>query len=723
MPPPSQPAQVKNKLHFFYGHRKPTQNRPTVRGGLFSNRETLNPKPLSRLNPPINYDIQRWDPDSPNALSFQPTKTPSEKFFNLAQNLSPIARFIVDSFRKHKSWGKPVMDDLNKLRRVTPKLVAEVVKFQTDARMAAKFFYWAGKQKGYRHDFACYNAFTYCLNRNNEFRSADQVPELMQMQGKPPTEKQFEILIRMHSDANRGLRVHYVYEKMKKFGLKPRVFLYNKIIDCLVKTDHLDLAMSVYDDFKKDGLVEESVTYMILVKGLCKAGKVDDVLDLLEKMRTNLCKPDIFAYTAIFRVMIKEKNLEGSLRVWEEMKKDKIVPDVRAYATLIIGLCRGEMVEKAYMLFEEMKEKGCLIDRSIYGSLVDGFVAKGKISLALDLLKDLMNLGYRADLNIYNSLISGLCNAGRVDKAHKLFRFTVQESLQPDFLTVNPILISFALSDRMSDFFTLLQQMNDLGRPVIDDLSGFFTSLVGDLTRVEKALEVFEHSKSKGYCSTSIYNVLIEALHKMGETERALSLFRELTDSEKHKPDLSSYNIAIICYSDIGDIQEASICYNEMMKMSLFPSVDAYISLVTRLCVTGEIDAGMMLIRDCLANVTNGPLEFKYSLTILYACKSSKRIEDVVEVVNEMIEEGGTPDEIIWCAIISGMCKYGTVEEARKVLSYMRDRKLMTESDLVVYDEKLIDHMKRKTADLVLSGLKFFGLEGKLESKGLKLSD
>lgn len=55
------------------------------------------------------------------------------------------------------------------------------------------------------------------------------------MQGKLPTKKLFEILIRMYSDANRGLRMYYVYEKMKEFSVKPRVFLYNKIMNAFGK--------------------------------------------------------------------------------------------------------------------------------------------------------------------------------------------------------------------------------------------------------------------------------------------------------------------------------------------------------------------------------------------------------------------------------------------------------------------------------------------------------
>ncbi|XP_059649164.1 pentatricopeptide repeat-containing protein At4g20740 [Cornus florida] len=723
MPPQSQP----NKIYFYYGHRRPSQNRPTVHGGLFSNRKTINPNPNNpqtqnhkhQFDQCTDFDIRKWDPDSPTSLSAPPTMTPSEKFFSMAQNLSPIARYIVDSFRKHKNWGPLVVADLNKLRRVTPKLVAEVLKVQTDPRFSSKFFHWAGKQKGYRHDFACYNAFAYCLNRTNQFRAADQVLELMHMQGKPPSEKQFEILIRMHSDASRGLRVYYVYEKMKKFGVKPRVFLFNRIMDALVKTGHLDLAMSVYGDFKEGGLVEESITYMILVKGLCKAGRIDEVLDLLSRMRGNLCKPDVFAYTAMVRVLVSEGDLDGCLRVWEEMRRDAVEPDAMAFTTLIIGLCNGNRVEKGYELFKEMKQKGYLIDRAVYGSLIDAFVVDGKVGSACDLLKDLMDSGYRADLSIYNSLIEGLCNANWVDKAYKLFQITVQEDLEPDFMTVNPMLVCYAELRRMDDFCNLLLQMQNLGFSVIYDLSRFFSLMVGKEGRTMMALEIFETLKVKGYCSVSIYNILMGAFQKMGEVNKAVSLFHELKDSN-FEPDSSTYSNAITCFVEIGKIQDACACYNKIKEMSSVPSVASYYSLVKGLCKIGEIDAAMILIRDCLANVTSGPMEFKYTLTILHVCKSNDAAK-VIEVLDEMIQQGCPPDEIIYSAIISGMCKHGTMEEARKVFSNMRECKLLTESNLIVYDEILIDHMKKKTADLVLSGLKFFGLESKLKSKGCTL--
>ncbi|GMN53704.1 hypothetical protein TIFTF001_022836 [Ficus carica] len=690
-PPPAKPQ----KFYFFYGHRKPTQNRPTVRGGLFSNRHSLKPpKPIPTHHP---IDLSKWDPQNPHRFSSTPKPTPSLSF------LSPIARFITDAFRRHNSlWDPPLVSDLRKLRRVTPDLVAEVLKVQSDPSLASKFFHWAGNQKGYRHTFASYNAFAYCLNRANRFRSADQVPELMEAQGRPPSEKQFEILIRMHSDANRGLRVYYVYEKMKKFGIRPRVFLYNRVMDALVRTGYLDLALSVYDDFKEAGLVEESVTFMILMKGLCKAGRVEEMLEVLGRMRVELCKPDVFAYTAMARVLVGEGNLDGCLRVWEEMRKDGVDPDVIAYGTVIAGLCKGGRVEKGHELFKEIKEKGLLIDRAVYGALVQAFVEDGKVGLACDVFKDLVDSGYRADLDIYSFLIQGLCNAKRVDKAYKLFRVTVQEGLGPNFETINPILMCYAEMKRMDEFCELLVQMHKLRIFVTNDLVKFFSFVVRKVEGVKMAMEVFEDLKVRGYYSVAIYNILMEALYKTGMAKKALSLLSQMKDMNV-QPDSSTYSVAIECLVEDGDVKEACVCHNKIVEMSCVPSVSAYCSLARGLCNIGEIDAAMMLVRDCLASVDSGPMEFKYALTVLHECKSSKA-EKVIEVLDEMMQQGCPPNDVVYSAVISGMCKHGTIEEARKVFSNVRGRKLLSEARTIIYDEILIEHMKKKTADLVVSG-------------------
>lgn len=470
----------------------------------------------------------------------------------------------------------------------------------------------------------------------------------------------------------------------------------------------------VYDDLRADGLKEEAITFTILAKGLCKAGRIDQLLEILDRMRQELCRPDIFAYTAMVKVLALQGNLDGCLKVWEEMKKDKVEADVMAYTTLVSALCKAGRVEKGCELFREMKRKGFLIDRAVYGSLVDGYVANGKVGDGCQLLKDMLADGYRADLGIYNSLIGGLCGIGMVDKAYKLLGIAIQEELVPSFESVSPLLASYADTNEMDKYFQLVDQLGKLGLPVMEHLSNFFTFFVEKGGREFKALEVFEALKGKGFCSVEIYNILIACLHKIKERKRALILFEEMKNSDDLSPDSCTYSHIIPCFVEEGDVRGACSCFNSMQEMSWMPSVAAYCSLVQGLCKIGEINAALSLVKDCLGNVTNGPMEFKYTLTVLNACRS-KNPEKVIEILDEMMEQGYPLEDIVYCAIIHGFCKYASSGEARKVFTVMKDRRILSEADFIVYEELLNEHLKKMTAGLVISGLKFFGLESKLK--------
>ncbi|KAJ0978013.1 hypothetical protein J5N97_013487 [Dioscorea zingiberensis] len=704
-------SQAVKKYYFYYGHRRPSQNRPVVYGGLFSNRKTIpsSSKPITAPIPPV--DFRDWDPSLQSTPSIPSPSVPLS-----TRRLSPLARFISDSLRRHRRWGPAILADLSKLRRVTPDLVAEVLRSDPhpDPSLSSRFFHWASRQKGFSHTYSSFNAYTHSLYRSGHPHAADRVPDLMLALGKPPSEQQLALLVRLHSQSHRGLRLFHVYKRMTSlFNIKPRVFLYNRILDSLIRTDHLDLALSVYDDMIRNEIKEEPITFTILAKGLCKVGRVAAALELLEKMRRDLCKPDVFAYTAMVKVLMAEGNVDGCLKVWEQMKVDGVHPDVMAYATLVSGLCKDGRVGKGMELFREMKKKGFLIDRAIYGALMEGFVAEGKVGNGCELLKEMMDDGYRADLTHYNCLIRGLCEVHRGDKAYRLFQFAMQEDLVPSFETVTPLLACYADADETVRFFRLVDSISEFNLPVMDHLSHFFMFFLGKGGRELKALEVFQVLKQRRYASVQIYNILIESLYKIKETKGALSLFEEMKGSEEFQPDSATYDLVIPCFVDDGDVREAACsCYNKMKEMSVIPSVVAYSSLVKGLCKIWEINAAITLVKDCLGNVENGPLEFKYTLTVLNACRFGNP-QKVIEILDEMIGEGVALEDVVYCAIIHGFCKHASSTEARKVFAILRDRNLLTEANFIVHEELLNEHLKKVTAGLVISGLKFFGLESK----------
>ena len=95
-----------NKLYFFDNHRKPSQNHPTVRGGLFSNQQILNPfKPNNNAKPYQPFDIRkwRWGCFPPGAGLVKWWKRKSEKMHAFSLLVSGLGPTL---YSHNKDWGK-----------------------------------------------------------------------------------------------------------------------------------------------------------------------------------------------------------------------------------------------------------------------------------------------------------------------------------------------------------------------------------------------------------------------------------------------------------------------------------------------------------------------------------------------------------------------------------------------------------------------------------------
>ncbi|XP_037480464.1 pentatricopeptide repeat-containing protein At4g20740-like [Triticum dicoccoides] len=632
-------------------------------------------------------------------------------------NIFPLARFLLDALRRHRRWGPPVVADLSKLRRVPPILVAEVLSAHPPPPppLALPFFHWAGRQKGFRHCFPAFHALASLLSAAGLPAAADQLPDLIRSHGKPVSHPQLTLLVRLHTAARRPLRALYTLRRFRhEFSVQPQVHVCNRVLGALTAAGHVEDALKLFDEMAESGIRPMPVTFAIIVRALGQEGMAERILEMIGRMRDEVCRPDVFVYTALVKTMVRRGHMEACIRVWEEMGRDGVEPDTVAYATMVEGLCNAGIVEKAAKLFEGMRKKGLLVDRIVYASLVDAYVAAGRVGDGCRILKEMVDAGYCADLKTYNILIAGLCGIGREDKAHNMFQIVLQEELVPSSETVSQLLVCYADKGEMVNFFGLVDKLVELSLPALEFLADFLRLFACKDGRELKTLELFKTLRQKGYFSVNIYNILIENLLKIKERKKALLLFEEMKASDDCEPESCTYSLMIPCFVDEGNIEEACSCYNSMMKAEWIPSLSAYRSLVKGLCKIGEINAAVSLVPDCLGNVENGPMEFKYTLTVIEACRS-KDPEKVMKVVVEMIELGYLIDELIFSAVIYGFCKYATSTRAREVFSVMRDRDIISEANFIVYEDMLNEHLKKVTADLVISGLKFFNLEPKLK--------
>ncbi|KAF8642838.1 hypothetical protein HU200_067043 [Digitaria exilis] len=390
-----------------------------------------------------------------------------------------------------------------------------------------------------------------------------------------------------------------------------------------------------------------------------RRGHVEDALKLFDEMAETETRPMPVTFAIMVCALAHAGMTERLLEMIERMRNEGVEGNGEGWGgsgrngicKMVGGLCKGGMVEEAAELFKEMRKKGLLVDRMVYASLIDGYVSTGMVGDGCRVLKEMIDAGYRAELEIYNTLISGLCSIGREDKAQKMFQIVLQEELMPSSDTVSPLLACYAEKDELVMFLGLVDKLAELDLPVVEFLV-FMKLFAGKDGRELKAVEVFDALKRKQYCSVGIYNSVIENLLKIKERNKALLLFEEMQSSVHYKPDSCTYSHMIPCFVDEGNVEEAC---------------------------------------------------------------SSKSPEKVISVVEEIIEVGCSMEDILYSAIIYGFCKYASSTEAGQVFTIMRDRNILSEANFIVYEEMLNEHLKKVTADLVVSGLKLFDLESKLK--------
>ncbi|KAM1012900.1 hypothetical protein ACFX13_043676 [Malus domestica] len=75
------------------------------------------------------------------------------------------------------------------------------------------------------------------------------------------------------------------------------LFLYNAILDALIRADRLSLAKEIHDHLVKEALVKPDVfTCTIMIRGFCKMGEMENAHKVFDEMT---CKPNLITYNTM----------------------------------------------------------------------------------------------------------------------------------------------------------------------------------------------------------------------------------------------------------------------------------------------------------------------------------------------------------------------------------------------------------------------------------------
>lgn len=467
---------------------------------------------------------------------------------------------------------------------VRPGLTERVLNRCGDAgNLAYRFYSWASKQSGYRHDHDAYKAMIKVFSKMRQFGAVWALIEEMRQESPHLISPQvFVILMRKFASARMVNKAVEVLDEMPKYGCEPDEYVFGCLLDALCKNGSVKEAASLFEDMRyrwkpsvkhftsllygwcregklmeakhvlvqmKDaGIEPDIVVYNNLLGGYAQAGKMGDAYDLLKEMRRKGCEPNATSYTVLIQSLCKHERLEEATRVYIEMQRNGCQADVVTYSTLISGFCKWGKIKRGYELLDEMIQQGHSPNQLIYQHIMVAHEKKEELEECKELINEMQKIDCAPDLSIYNTVIRLACKLGEIKEGVRHWNEMESSGLSPG-----------------TDTFVIM-------------INGFLEQ--GCLV---EACEYFKEMVGRGLFTAPQYGTLKELMNSLLRAEKlemAKDAWNCITASKGCQLNVSAWTIWIHALFSKGHVKEACSFCIDMMEKDLMPQPDTFAKLM-----------------------------------------------------------------------------------------------------------------------------------------------
>ncbi|KAL8052954.1 hypothetical protein ABFX02_05G039300 [Erythranthe guttata] len=379
-------------------------------------------------------------------------------------------------------------------------------KLNNSGIMALSFFRWAeNRTSSRRHTTECYNVLIESLGKIKQFKMVWLLVDEMKAKGLLCKDT-FALVSRRLARAKRVKEAVEAFERMeKKYALKPELQDYNRLLDTLSKSRHVENAQEVFDKWKNRRFT-----------------------------------PDIKSYTIILEGWGQECNLLRLDEVYREMKEDGFSPDIVSYGILINAYCKSRKYEEAIELYHEMERKNMKVTPHIYCTLINGLGSEKKLNEAIkffELCKGSSNCVIEAPT--YNAMVGAYCWCERMHEAYGVVEEMRKCGAGPNTRTYDIILHHLVKHQKTKEAYIVFRKMN--GEPGCEPSVSTYEIIVRMFCkegRMDMALGVWEEMKGNGVLpGMHMFSALINGLCNDNKLDCACKYLQEMLDMGMRPPD------------------------------------------------------------------------------------------------------------------------------------------------------------------------------------------
>ncbi|KAL6007430.1 hypothetical protein ACLOJK_032927 [Asimina triloba] len=386
---------------------------------------------------------------------------------------------------------------------VSSELVEEALQRLSNAGVLALWFFrWAEKQPGFKHTTESFHALIEALGKIKQFKLIWKSVDTMKSNGLL-TRETFGLITRRYARARKVKGGIEAFEQMEKYGFKPELSDFNRLIDTISKSRNVKSAQELFDSMKKRRFSPDLKTYTILLEGW---GHQCDLLRLKE--------------------------------VYQEMKDEGFEPDAVTFGILINAHCKARRIDEAVGIYNEMVSKNCTPTPHIYCTLINGLGSHKRLDEALEFFELSKSSGFGPEIPTYNAVVGSYCWVRQFDNAFKVVDEMKRCGIGPNSRTYDIIINHLIKATRMKDAYSLFQRMgNEIDcKPGLNTYTMMISMLCAD-GRLDLAMRVWKQMNSEGVLPCMhMFSALINGLCDENRLDEACKYFQEMLDKGLRPP-------------------------------------------------------------------------------------------------------------------------------------------------------------------------------------------
>jgi len=386
-----------------------------------------------------------------------------------------------------------------------------------------------------------------------------------------------------------------------------------------------------------------------------------EILVVFNELYSKGVEFDSKAFTFILKICLALREFLFGLEVHACLIKKGFHVDVHLSCALINLYEKCWNIDKANQVFHETPYK----EDFLWNTIVMANLRSERWKNALELFCDMQRVSAKATVGTTVKMLQACGKLKALNEGKQLHGYALRFGLVSNTLVCNSIISMYSRNSRFKLARAVFDSMEDHSRNLSSWNSVIFSYAVDGclndaLDTISKGMEC---SRIKPDIIT--WNSILSGYLLRGSSEMVLTSFRSL-HSLGFKPDSCSVTSALQAVIELGFFKLGKEIHGYIMRSNLNYDVYACTSLVD-----------MYVKNDCLEKAQavlhrakNKNVCAWNSLISGYSFKG--QFGEAVKLLNQMVEEGITPDLVTWNGLVSGYSMQGRIDEALTIINQIK---------------------------------------------------